>query len=1084
MIKRFIPLIVFLYSCDTQETLFYEVEDSGIEFINQLSPSASFNILNYLYYYNGGGVSIADFNNDNLPDIYFTSNQSSDKLYLNNGNLSFSDITFQSNLNNTNGWTTGSTVVDINNDGLLDIYITKVDIENNKGRNLLFINQGNVNGVPFFYEDASTYGLDISSFGTHAIFFDLDNDLDLDMFLVNHSVYPSSNYGNGKIRRSFDEKSGDKIFENIDGKFYDISESTGIYQGKIGYGLAGSVGDLNNDGYSDLYIGNDFFENDYLYINQGNKKFKEMISLDKSYLGHTTHFSMGNSISDINNDGLLDIISLDMLPEDIYTYKSSGVEYPYQTYMQYLNNDYSPQFMQNTLHLNSGNDFHEIAYLSGISATEWSWTPLVVDFNLDGYKDLFITNGILGATNDMDYINFISNEDIQSRLGMDMDKKDLELSNSIPQKKVKNYIFKNNKDLTFSNETESWFDLSETFSNGAAFSDLDNDGDIDIVINNLNSKAQVFENRLKSKKFIKFKFNGPKNNPFGIGTVIKIFSENETLIEHNYTSNGYLSSKEPYIHFGIGNKQIDSLHVIWPDKKFQKIINILPNQSYVIDYKDSETYYDFSNFSYKDFLKNTNIQIDFDHDERSSVEFNRDPIIPYSSNNEGPDLSIGDINNDGLDDLFISGAKGQSSKVFIQQENGEFESEFSEIFDQSKSAEDISSIFVDVNSDSYLDLVVVSGGNEFKEGKNLKPRLYINEKGKLKIDKINFSEIEINASKVIAVDYDNDGDQDISIFSDNKNLEFGSNPSQYIFSNDGNGLFTDVTELVAHDLINYGSVKDAEWIDIDFNGYKDLILAGFWEPIRIFYNNGSYLSDAFNNGLDMSNGLWNTIKIHDFDKDGDLDMIAGNWSLNTRLKASKEYPITLYKNDYDNNGKIDPVIGYYEKGKETVFASKDEIVKQIPLINKKYLSYRKFASANFNDIFSKKKLNQSNKKKIYHLESAYFENDGSNNFEMIPLPILAQISSVNSIFIKDFNEDGLCDLFIVGNNHQISTQLGRLDSSSGQILINNGNFFDIKLNNNFKVAGSARDIKEIIINNKKFLIVSINDDKPQLLEIL
>ena len=566
--------------------------------------------------------------------------------------------------------------------------------------------------------------------------------------------------------------------------------------------------------------------------------------------------------------------------------------------------------------------------------------------------------------------------------------------------------------------------------------------------------------------------------------MIKIFSENETLIEHNYTSNGYLSSKEPYIHFGIGNKQIDSLHVIWPDKKFQKIINILPNQSYVIDYKDSETFYDFNNVSNKDFLKNANIQIDFNHDERSSVEFNRDPIIPYSSNNEGPDLSIGDINNDGLDDLFISGAKGQASKVFIQQVNGEFELEFSEIFDQSKSAEDISSVFVDVNSDSYLDLVVVSGGNEFKEGKNLKPRLYINEKGKLKIDKRNFSKIEINASKVIAVDYDNDGDQDLSIFSDNKDLEFGSNPSQYIFSNDGKGLFTDVTELVLPDLINYGSVKDAEWIDVDSNGYKDLILAGFWEPIRIFYNNGGYLTDSFSNGLDMSNGLWNTIKIPDFDKDGDLDMIAGNWSLNTRLKASKEFPITLYKNDYDNNGKIDPVIGYYEKGKETVFASKDEIVKQIPLINKKYLSYRKFASANFNDIFSKKKLNQSNKKKIYHLESAYFENDGSNNFEMIPLPILAQISSVNSIFIKDFNEDGLCDLFIVGNNHQISTQLGRLDSSSGQILINNGNFFDIKLNNNFKVVGSARDIKEIIINNKKFLIVSINDDKPQLLEIL
>ncbi|MDA9992877.1 VCBS repeat-containing protein, partial [Flavobacteriaceae bacterium] len=468
-----------------------------IKFQNNLTSTADLNILNYLYYYNGAGVSAADFNNDGLADLYFTGNQTEDKLFLNLGELKFKDITSEAHINNALPWTTGVTTVDINNDGFLDIYICKVGAHNSiKGKNLLYVNQGlDNNGVPRFKEDASNYGLDIASFATQAVFFDYDKDGDLDLFLMNHSLYPNSNYGKGALRGQADQKSGDKLLENKQGKFVDVSSEVGIFQGKIGYGLGLSIGDVTNDGYPDIYVGNDFFENDYLYVNQKNKTFSEVISRDKTILGHTSHFSMGNAISDLNNDAKIDIISLDMLPENLKTYKTSGLEFPYQTYQYYLKNGYAPQFMQNTLHFNNGNKtFSETAHLSGIAATEWSWSPIVGDYDNDGFKDLYITNGILGATNDMDYINFISNEAIQKQLATEKSQRNLELSKQIPQKKVKNYFYRNNKDKTFSNVTPTWVSHDNSFSNGGASVDLDNDGDLDLVINNINEEAFVLEN--------------------------------------------------------------------------------------------------------------------------------------------------------------------------------------------------------------------------------------------------------------------------------------------------------------------------------------------------------------------------------------------------------------------------------------------------------------------------------------------------------------------------------------------------------------------------------------------------------------
>ena len=616
-------LLLSLISCTNNNSLFVSLKKNKtqINFQNNLTSTADLNILNYLYYYNGAGVAAADFNNDGLADLYFTGNQTEDKLFLNLGELQFKDITTEAHINNPFPWTTGVTTVDINNDGFLDIYICKVGKHNSiKGKNLLYLNQGlDKNGIPVFKESASLFGLDIVSLATQATFFDYDKDGDLDLFLMNHSLYPNSNYGKGGMRRQVDEMSGDKLYENKQGTYVDVSTQSGIFQGKIGYGLGVSIGDVTNDGYPDIYVGNDFFENDYLYINQKDKTFSEVISKDKTNLGHTSHYSMGNAIADLNNDSQLDIVSLDMLPENLTTYKTSGLEFPYQTYQYYLKNGYAPQFMQNTLHYNNGNGtFSETAYLSGIAATEWSWSPIVADYDNDGFKDLYITNGILGATNDMDYINFISNEKIQKQLATEKSQRNLELSKQIPQKKVKNYFYKNNQDKTFKNVTSTWVSHGNSYSNGGTSVDLDNDGDLDLVINNINDNAFVLENSLdqnSQNSYLKIKFKGNSTNIFGIGTTVKAYYQNKVIVEENYTTKGYLSSVEPKIHLGLGDaKVIDSLEIIWSTNAHETLRDIKPNQEIVVYYENA-----LKNYSYEvsekqsSFFVNKDSIVDFKH---------------------------------------------------------------------------------------------------------------------------------------------------------------------------------------------------------------------------------------------------------------------------------------------------------------------------------------------------------------------------------------------------------------------------------------------------------------------------------------
>ena len=575
--KIIFGLLLTLISCTNteQDTLFVlrDSQHTGIDFKNQLEQTPELNILNYLYFYNGAGVATGDFNGDGLADLYFTSNQQADKLYLNQGNFEFKDVTSISKLSNNTGWTTGVTHADVNNDGLLDIYICKVgDHETIRGQNLLFINQGNnEEGIPTFKEEASTYGLDFIGYSTQAAFFDYDLDGDLDMYLMNHSVNPNRSYGKGTKRKRVDSMSGDILFKNENGHYIDVSKDAGIFQGTIGYGLGLAVSDINNDGYPDIYIGNDFFENDYLYINQKDGTFKETISADDMKLGHTTHFSMGNDIADINNDGLTDILSLDMLPEDLETYKTSGVEYPYPVYQQYLKNGFAPQYMSNALHLNLGDEnFGEIASLSGIDATEWSWGALFADYDNDGFKDLFISNGIQGVTNDMDYINYISNEEIQKNIAQGLSDKDLELIDRLPKKKVQNYFYKNNGGTAFENVTKTWAPQIDSYSNGCVYADLDNDGDLDIVVNNVNQEAFVLENTLKGGNYIKIRFDGSTQNKFGVGTKVIVFGTSGTSVQENIPTRSFMSAKDNTLNFGLGKDSIiDSIQIIWPQGKFQ-----------------------------------------------------------------------------------------------------------------------------------------------------------------------------------------------------------------------------------------------------------------------------------------------------------------------------------------------------------------------------------------------------------------------------------------------------------------------------------------------------------------------------------
>ncbi len=1057
---------------------------TGVRFTNQLVESPELNILTYLYYYNGGGVLAADFNNDSLPDLYFSANQQADALYLNQGDMTFREVSLEAGMENADGWTTGVSHADINGDGLEDLYLCKASgYRALEGRNKLYINQGvNAEGVPSFKEAAKAYGLDFSGLSTQAAFFDYDLDGDLDLFLLNHSVHPNRNYGKGAQRKSVDPISGDRLYRNDEGYFKDVSAEAGIFQGKAGYGLGLGISDLNNDGYPDIYIGNDFFENDYLYLNRGDGTFEEVISAGDERIGHTTHFSMGNDLADINNDRMVDVLSLDMLPEDLLTYKTSGLEYAYPIYRQYLKNGFAPQYMQNTLQVNlGGGRFSEVAFLSGIAATEWSWGSLLADLDNDGHKDLFVTNGIKGATNDMDYMNFIANEDIQRRIDRGMEQTDMPLTKEIPAKKVPNYIFRNNGDLTFTNMTSTWLEEEPTFSNGSTYADLDRDGDLDLVINHVDRQASILENNLDTGQSLTVRLEGTAPNTRGIGARILAYADGSVQMAEHFTTRGYLSAVPSEMHLGLGSSAtLDSLLVIWPGGAWQTLYPKGQKQTLTLRQEEARgNYYRDRTVGETSPWRTTDSLLPFAHRENLSLDFDREPLVPYARSNEGPDLSVGDVNRDGLDDLFISGAKRQASALYLQQADGSLSASNLEVFSEDALNEDTGHLFLDVDQDNQLDLLVVSGGNEFKSGKPLQPRLYRNQNGRFQKDSTAFVGFHINASAVDSVDMDLDGDSDIFISADGIPGAFGKLPQHGLFENDGSGQFRNVTRERIPEIQEFGSITDFSWTDLNADGTPDLIVAGHWAPVAVFLSQGNQWVRASNNGLDQTHGLWNCIKSVDIDGDGDTDLVGGNWGLNSKLKASPEFPLTLYRQDFDQNGSVEPLVTYFHQGVETPFASKDELGKQMPFLNKKFRTYREFALASIEELFGAEALSKADRKQVVELASCVFLNQGGGSFEKMPLHTMAQTSVVYDIMPEDVDGDGYRDLILTGNLFEVSTQLGRMDAFHGLVLLNAGSGSFTWSNKKSPIlSGAGRKLDTLRLQKKKYYIMGRNNASP------
>lgn len=1074
-ILYYIAIICWFSSCsDKKDKLFTPLSEgkTGIKFRNILEENPDFNVLNYQYFYNGSGVATGDINNDGLVDICFTGNMVKNRLYLNKGNFQFEDITPQSTIADKQGWCTGVTMVDINNDGWLDIYICRsADGDASRRRNLLFINNKDLT----FSEKAEEYGLADEGYSTQASFFDMDKDGDLDMFLLNHSSNEFAGFKRELVtlKQQSSKAFGSQLYRNDGGKFTNITEGAGITSNVLSFGLGVAIFDVNNDNWLDIYVSNDFNEEDYLFVNQKNGTFKENV---RGAFDYVSLFSMGSDAADFNNDGKIDLVTLDMLPEDNETQKMHAGADNYDKVQMLFRNGFHYQFSRNMLHHNNGDgSFSEIGQIAGVSNTDWSWSALFADYDLDGHKDLFVTNGYVKDYTNMDFLKFSTELASESNKSIPKNEVLKQLLEKMPGSKTENYMFKNNGNTSFSKVTQDWGLGGLGFSSGATYADLDNDGDLDLVVNKINEYAGVYRNNAESlvkNNYIKIQLKGDASNLDAIGTTVEIYAGHDHYLQQNILTRGYESSVDKSLVFGLGQKTgIDSIIITWSDDKKQILKNISPNQTLKVEKAPNAP--PFALNSPSPIFNLQNALLEYTHQENEFQDFKTQTLLPHFLSRCGPHIAKGDVNGDGLEDIYICGAKGIAGSLFIQNANGHFSLKNLPVWAIDAASEDSDALFFDADGDKDLDLYVVSGGYEFSENDpTLQDRLYIND-GKGNFIKKQLPTETFSGACVKAGDVDKDGDLDLFVGAYVQPSMYPLPPLCILWVNDGKGNFTDKINEIAPDLKQIGMVRDAAWVDFNKDGQLDLAVIGEWLPITVFMNKNGQLSKDATWSVTHSSGWWNRLVVEDFDNDGDMDLVAGNLGLNSQLRASAEQPASMVYKDFAGNGTIYPIMSYYIGNQSYPAVSRDDLLEQLVFLKKKFTDYKSYSKATLNDVFTSEQLLNAPTLKAEQFQSCYFENTG-NGFKMTPLSYMAQWSPIYALAVMDVNKDGKKDLILGGNNSFNRVKYGHYSANHGIVLLNDGKgSFNPSLNTATGLVLRG-DIRDLTVINNKTLLAGIN----------